>query len=127
MADDRLQRGLDTLAQIDPGAYEALRGALEGGAPGLADAIVAFGFGDVASRPGLDLKHRELVSVVAAAALGGAQPQLTAHLVYALKLGWTAEELREALIQTAPILGMPRALNGLAALADAVAAVAPEA
>lgn len=118
-ATDKLQAGLETLASIDPNAFDGMKAGLDALAPGLAESIVEFGFGDIARRPGLDLRQRELVSVTALAAMGGLQPQLTAHLVYALRLGWTPEELREALIQIAPLAGVPRTINGLAALAEA--------
>lgn len=118
-ATDKLQAGLETLASIDPNAFAGMKAGLDQLAPGLAETIVESGFGDIARRAGLDLRQRELVSVTALAAMGGLQPQLTAHLVYALRLGWTPEELREALIQIAPLAGFPRAINGLAALAEA--------
>lgn len=118
-ATDKLQAGIDTLASIDPNAFAGMKAGLDPIAPGLAETIVESGFGDIAQRPGLDLRQRELVSVTALAAMGGLQPQLTAHLVYALRLGWTPDELREALIQIAPLAGFPRAINGLAALAEA--------
>lgn len=118
-ATDKLQAGIDALASIDPNAFAGMKAGLDALAPGLAETIVESGFGDIAQRPGLDLRQRELVSVTALAAMGGLQPQLTAHLVYALRLGWTPDELREALIQIAPLAGFPRAINGLAALAEA--------
>lgn len=118
----KFERGLETLGTIDPKAADGLQAGLEPLAPGLAETIIEFGFGDISSRPGLDLRERELATVAALAAMGGLQPQLTAHLVYALRLGWTPEELREALVQLAPITGFPRVINGLAALADARAA-----
>lgn len=124
---DKLQAGLETLASIDPNAFAGMKAGLDALAPGLAETIVESGFGDIARRPGLDLRQRELVSVTALAAMGGLQPQLTAHLVYALRLGWTPEELREALIQIAPLAGFPRAINGLAALAEARGVVGEQA
>lgn len=120
---DKLQAGIETLASIDPNAYANMKAGLDQLAPGLAETIVESGFGDIARRPGLDLRQRELVSVIALASQGGLQPQLTAHLVYALRLGWTPEELREALIQIAPLAGFPRVINALIALAEARAAV----
>ncbi len=120
---EKLDRGRGNLDGIDPTAYDGLAG-LEAMAPGLRDSLVEFAFGDIYLRPGLDLKTRELSIVCALAGMGGVQPQLTGHLVYALQLGWTAEELREALIQIVPIAGFPRAVNGLLALADAEAALA---
>ena len=124
MADDgRFTRGLDVLASIDPGAWDGLQGALEDIAPGLPRTIVEYGFGDVYSRAGLDLRTRELATVCTLAGAGTAQPQLPSHLRYALRLGWTREELAEAMVQAAPFAGIPAAINGLAALRSALATV----
>src|SRR2546427_4387614 len=55
-------------------------------------------WGGVWNRPGLDLKYRSLV-VVSVLAATGHNEELKTHLRGALNLGWTAEELREALLQ----------------------------
>lgn len=112
--------GVSILESIDPTAYSGLQG-LESRAPGLADSIVEFAFGDIANRGEVDLKTRELVTVSALLGMGGVQPQLASHIVYALRLGWTEVEIQEAIIHTAPVLGIPKAINGLAALTDAMA------
>ena len=49
--------------------------------------IIEFGFGDEYSRPGIDLKTRELATVAALVALGNARPQLEVHLHGALNVG----------------------------------------
>lgn len=123
MTDDRFTRGQALLAEIDPGAWDGLQGALEDIAPGLARTIVEFGFGDVYSREGLDVRTRELATVCVLAGVGSAQPQLQGHLLYALKLGWTREQLAEAMVQAAPFAGIPAAINGLVALRGALAAL----
>jgi len=48
--------------------------------PDMANYVVEFICGDIQSRPGLDLKTRELVAVIAIATRGDAEPQLRAHL-----------------------------------------------
>jgi len=58
-------------------------------------------------RPGLELKYRSLV-VVSVLAATGHNEELKTHLRGALKLGWTVDQLREALLQTAPYAGFPR-------------------
>ena len=63
-------------------------------------ALVAFGFGDICKRPGLDLKHREPVTVAALSALGTAPRQLKAHIAGALNVGWHQEEIGEAIVQS---------------------------
>src|SRR5205814_9307685 len=84
-------------------------------APALADFVVEFGFGDVFSRPGLDLKTRELVTVGALAAMGNAPAQLRAHVQGALNAGCTQQEIIEVLMQMVLYAGFPAAINGVAA------------
>jgi 4-carboxymuconolactone decarboxylase len=89
--------------------------------PDMAHYVVDFIFGDIHSRPGLDLKARELAAVVAIAARGGAEPQLRAHLHGALNVGWTEQEMIELMIELAVYAGFPAALNGLYAARDVFA------
>ena len=75
--------------------------------------LIEFPFGDIYSRPGLDLRTRELITVAALTALGTAAPQLKSHLRNALHVGCTREEIVETLMQMAVYAGFPAALNGL--------------
>src|SRR6202048_1575348 len=63
-------------------------------------------FGALWTRPGLDLKTRTLVCVVSDAATGR-EPELAIHLRFALRQGWTEEELTEVLLQLTGYLGLP--------------------
>src|SRR6266852_7073479 len=72
-------------------------------------------WGGVWNRPGLELKYRSLV-VVSVLAATGHDEELKTHLQGALKLGWTVDELREALLQTAPYAGFSAANEALQAL-----------
>src|SRR6201987_6292101 len=72
-------------------------------------------WGGVWNRPGLDLKYRSLVVVSVLAATGHNEEHKT-HLRGALNLGWTVDELREALLQTAPYAGFSAASEALHAL-----------
>lgn len=83
--------------------------------PDLARWAVEFGYGDVLSRPGLDLRTRQLATVAALTALGTAGPQLRAHLHGALNVGCTPDEIVEVVIQMAVFAGFPAAINGIAA------------
>ncbi len=69
-------------------------------------------FGEVWSRPGLDLRSRSLVTVAQLAALGKTD-ELKAHLAGALHLGIERAELIEVLIQTACYAGIPAAVQAL--------------
>jgi 4-carboxymuconolactone decarboxylase len=89
--------------------------------PDMAHYVVEFIFGDIHSRPGLDLKTREIVALVSIATRGGAEPQLRAHLHGALNVGWSEKEIIELMIELAVYAGFPSALNGLFAARDVFA------
>lgn len=55
-------------------------------APDFARYLIEFPFGDFHSRPGLDLRSREIAVVAALTALGNAAPQLKVHLRAALNV-----------------------------------------
>ena len=63
-------------------------------------------FGALWARPGLDLKTRTLVCVVSDAATGR-HPELDIHLRFALKEGWTEDELIEVLLHLSGYVGVP--------------------
>jgi alkylhydroperoxidase/carboxymuconolactone decarboxylase family protein YurZ len=56
-------------------------------APDLVRFAIDFAFGEVLSRPGLDLRTRELCTVAALSGLGHAEPQLKWHIEAALHVG----------------------------------------
>jgi len=82
-------------------------------APDFADYLLEFPFGDIYSRPGLELRAREIATIAALAAMGNAQPQLKVHIEAGLNVGLSREEITEILIQMAVYAGFPAALNGL--------------
>jgi 4-carboxymuconolactone decarboxylase len=118
---DRYQQGLRKLAEVDGRAGEQVIESLKGIAPDLARYIIEFPFGDIYSRPGLDLKSREIATVAALTAMGNAQPQLKVHIHGALNVGCTREEVVEVIIQMAVYAGFPAALNGIFAAKEVFA------
>lgn len=109
----RYEAGLARLNAIDGAAGQQVIDALADIAPDLARYTIEFPFGDIYTRPGLDLKSRELATVAALTALGHAQPQLAVHVNAALNVGCSAEELVEVIMQMAVYAGFPAALNGI--------------
>ena len=63
-------------------------------------------FGGLWARPGLDFKTRTLICVVSDAATGR-HPELDIHLRFALKEGWTEDELTEVLLHLSGYVGVP--------------------
>jgi len=62
-------------------------------------------FGALWSRPGLDLKTRTLICIIADTAQG-CEAELAFHLRMARRQGWTEDELTEALIHLTGYLGI---------------------
>ena len=118
MNQDRFKRVLEKLREIDGEAGERVIESLKDIAPDLARYTIEFAFGDVYSRPGLDLKSREIATVAALTALGNASPQLKVHVHGALNVGCTRQEIVEIIIQMAVYAGFPAALNGVFAVKE---------
>jgi 4-carboxymuconolactone decarboxylase len=113
MKSERYRIGWDKLAEIDGQQGERVVEALKDISPEFADLLIEFPFGDVYSRPGLDLKSREIATVAALTAMGTAAPQLKVHVHGALNVGCSPKEIIEVMIQMAVYAGFPSALNGL--------------
>ena len=113
---ERYQQGWQMLKTIDGEAGEKVINSLHSIAPDLARYVIEFPFGDIYTRPGLDLKSREIATLAALTALGNAQPQLKVHIHAALNVGCTAQEIVEVVIQMAVYAGFPAALNGMTAV-----------
>lgn len=113
--ESRYERGFAKLREIDGEAGERVVQSLADIAPDFARYLIEFPFGDVYSRPGLDLKSREIAVVAALTALGNAAPQLKVHIQGALNVGVTRTEIVETIMQMAVYAGFPAALNGLTA------------
>lgn len=78
---------------------------------------IRYGYGELWSRPGLDHRQRMLCAVAAFCAMG-LESQLRKFGKSALNVGLSKQEIVEAVIQTGPYGGFPRALNGLAILSE---------
>jgi 4-carboxymuconolactone decarboxylase len=113
--DNRYERGLAKLREIDGEAGERVVASLSDIAPDFARYLIEFPFGDIYSRPGLDLKSREIAVVAALTAMGNAAPQLKVHIQGALNVGVSRQEIVETIMQMAVYAGFPAALNGFAA------------
>jgi 4-carboxymuconolactone decarboxylase len=118
----RYERGLAKLQQIDGEGGTKVVESLAGIAPDFARLLVEFPFGDIYSRPGLDLRSREIAVVAALTAMGNAAPQLKVHIQGALNVGVTRTEVVETIMQMAVYAGFPAALNGLTAAREVFAA-----
>lgn len=110
---DRLARGKAKLAEITGRSGAEVMAALDEIAPDFARYIFEFGYGDIYSRPGLDLRTRMLATVAGLVALGHAEKELEVHIGSALNVGASREEVVETIMQMALYAGFPAALNAL--------------
>jgi 4-carboxymuconolactone decarboxylase len=69
-------------------------------------------FGDIWTRPGLELKERSMITVAALTVLGR-WPELKGHLRGALNIGISREKINEMMIHLAHYGGWPVGVNGL--------------
>ncbi|SPL62274.1 carboxymuconolactone decarboxylase family protein [Ochrobactrum soli] len=120
--ESRLERGKRALAEIDGQAGHNVIAALADIAPDFADYVFEFSFGDIYSRPGLDLRSREIATIAALTAVGTATPQLKVHIEAGLNVGLTKNEITEIMMQMAVYAGFPAALNGLFAAKEVFSA-----
>lgn len=110
---DRLARGKARLTEITGRSGAEVMAALDEIAPDFARYIFEFGYGDIYSRPGLDLRTRMLATVAGLVALGHAEKELEVHIGSALNVGASREEVVETIMQMALYAGFPAALDAL--------------
>lgn len=121
MNQSRFDIGLERLNYIDGEAGQQVIDSLQDICPDLAKYTIEYPFGDIYSRPGLDLRSREIATVAALTALGNCVPQLKVHLNAALNVGCSEEEIKEVILQMSVYAGFPSALNGMFAFKEVLA------
>ena len=125
--ESRYEQGLKKLKEIDAEQGERVMASLADIAPDFARLVVEFPFGDIYTRPGLDLRTRELATVAALTAMGTAPGQLRIHIHGALNVGCRRSEILEVIMQMVVFAGFPAALNGIAAAREVFASRPQEA
>ena len=110
---ERFKQGWECLEKVDGKAGERVMEGTGALSPDMARYIVEFAYGDVWSRPGLDLKHRSMITTSALIAMGHCEPELKVHMNGMLLVGWTREEIIEVIIHLVVYAGFPTALDAL--------------
>jgi 4-carboxymuconolactone decarboxylase len=82
------------------------------------DLVTRYAWAEIWGRPGLDRKTRSCMALTALVALGR-EEELAMHVRAALRIGLSADEIKEVLLQCAIYCGMPAA-NGAFAIAQEV-------
>ena len=118
--DDREAAGFAVLEQLGWGHNEGVRELDED----LWRIVTETNFGTIWARPGLPLRDRELICLSILIAVGAHGVAL--HFKHAHTLGFTADELKEIVIQTIPYAGLPKALQAMAILKRTLAGEEPQ-
>ena len=90
----------------------AMRRLPEEYATAVPDILTNFCFGDFYTRKGLNLRQRELLSLVVLTATG-AEKQLKAHIIGNIKAGNDKSTLLAAMVQLVPYIGLPGAMTAI--------------
>jgi 4-carboxymuconolactone decarboxylase len=112
MASESFQQGVEV--------YKKLNLPRAGGPPlpeAFRDMTMSHLFGEVWTRPGLELQERSMVTVTTLAALGR-EPELRIHVRGALNLGIPADKLEEMFLHIAHYAGWPAGVTGCRVLAE---------
>lgn len=115
--EERQQRGEAVIRSLNNGETQPNLERMREEFPFLAEATEGFALGDVWSRPGLDNRTRQIAAVTAFAALGETGI-MKIHAGYALNIGVTEEELKEAIYLVTVTSGFPRTIAASQALAE---------
>jgi len=117
---DRLERGKARQAEMSYGPQAAGQyvNPMAAVAPDLVPLITEFAYGDIHSRPGLDAGQRQLVILGVLTALGDTGRQIANHTKSGLGAGLSPHEIVEAIYQTIPYVGFPRAIRALESVTE---------
>ncbi|WP_019123230.1 carboxymuconolactone decarboxylase family protein [Brevibacillus massiliensis] len=109
---ERYQQGMDTLIKMVGEEGAKTIADIRSFFPDFGHTLVAFGFGDLYSRPVLDLKQREMITLTSLITQGATE-QLSFHVHAALNVGMTPEEILEIVLHCGGYAGFPKACGAL--------------
>jgi 4-carboxymuconolactone decarboxylase len=113
MSKERFEKGFKKFEEIHGPVAKATLESVKDIAPDLGKFVTEFAFGDIYTRPELDLKTRQLLTIASLTTLGSAPLQLKSHIKGALRVGCTREEIVETLLQMSVYAGFPKAMNAI--------------
>ncbi|OHS98481.1 4-carboxymuconolactone decarboxylase [Tritrichomonas foetus] len=118
--ENRLEEGIKVQTHIFGDVIPKMRANAPNNQKHIQDALSAMCFGDFYTRGTLDLKMRELITLIAISSLGGCENQVKAHVNANINVGNTKEMLIDAVSQCLIYIGFPRMLNALACINEIV-------
>lgn len=113
MENERYDKGVTKLVEIDGNGGQNVIESLQDIAPDLGKYIIEFAFGDIYCRDELSLQERELITITSLLTAGGCEAQLDVHINGALNVGVTPQKVVETFIQCIPYTGFPKVLNAI--------------
>lgn len=113
MKDERYEKGWKKFQEIHGPVARATVESLKDISPELGKFVTEFAFGDIYTRPGLNLKTRQMLTIASLVTLGHAPLQLKSHIKGALNVGCTKEQIVEVILQMAVYAGFPAAMNAM--------------
>ncbi|WP_375380251.1 carboxymuconolactone decarboxylase family protein [uncultured Sphingomonas sp.] len=117
----RMAEGRRCLQAIGGPDYDGPLKKVAAVSPDMADLLLAFPYGDVMSRPGLSLRHRQICTIAMLLAHRSAQAQLRFHMRGLLNVGGSIDDLVELLVIASGLLGFPPAIAGVPIIRDLIA------
>ncbi len=113
----RHARGWERLTRLNNTTTPRVVDRVRSVAPHAARWIAEFGYGDAYDEDRMSARDRQLVTIGALTAMGGAEAQLDVHMGIALNLGMAPADIAEAIAHCIPYCGFPRAINAFDVLA----------
>ena len=110
---ERYEKGVETLGKITGASGAQVVEGVKEIAPDLANWTIEFAYGDVLSRPALDLRSREFATIAALTTMGSYPSLLKVHINAALRVGCKPEEIVEVILQMSVYAGFPASITGI--------------
>lgn len=117
---DRYSKGAEALSHLDDQQAQRMEYAYREFSPELVQFTLEYAFADIHSRKGLEKKYRQIATVAALATLGNTTSQLKFHIIGALNVGVTTDEIKEIMLLMTVYAGFPAAINGTSLLKEII-------
>lgn len=117
----RYEAGVKRFREVTGGEGLELLDSFRDLAPDLSRYMAEFGYADIYSRPGLELRERQVATLAALTTLGAAEPQLGIHVRAALKIGLSRDEVVEVVLHCLPFAGFVRVINAMGVVREVFA------
>ncbi len=114
--ENRYEKGLQAQVEIFGEGMRSARDKAPKDKKHISEFLSSNCFGDYYTRRGLDLQFRELLTFVYLISMGGAEPQVKAHVQGNLNMGNDRAKLIAVVTALIPYIGYPRSLNALGAI-----------